>query len=155
MTADQRERPDQRRRQRHGRTGPIDPTSRDGVVMLAGSALAFGVLALVGEVLLFAALGQLLHWVVGGGWLGIFVAAVGLVIAAGAWGLWMAPKARRRLRVLTRVIICAVVGVALGALLSAAGWPRFGVAVIVAGLLVAGIQWVSALREGVPVEEAA
>ena len=61
----------------------------------------------------------------------------------------MAPKGRRRLPALTRVIICAIVGVALGALLSSAGWPRFGVAVIVAGLAVAGIQWIQGRERAV------
>jgi hypothetical protein len=117
--------------------------------MFSGSLLALGIVALIGEVLLFAALGQLLHWSVGGGWLGILVAAIGLVLAAGAWGLFMAPKGRRRLPALTRVIICAIVGVALGALLSSAGWPRFGVAVIVAGLAVAGIQWIQGRERAV------
>ena len=121
------------------------------VVMLSGSLLVLGIVALVGEVLLFAALGQLLHWSVGGGWLGILVAAVGLVLAAGAWGLFMAPKGRRRLPTLSRVIVCAIAGVGLGALLSAQGWPRFGVAVMAAGLAVAGIQWIQG-RDRMPNE---
>lgn len=112
----------------------------DSVVMHSGVTLALGLLALVGEVLLFAGLGQLLHWLAGGGWVGVAVAAIGLVIAAGAWALFMAPTAARRLPTLVRTAVCAVLGLALGATLYAVGWPRFGLAVALGGFAAALTQ---------------
>ncbi len=119
---------------------------RGAAAQLTGSRLMVGAVALVGEVVLFAGLGQLLYAGVGGGWKGILAAAAGLALAALAWGIFMAPTAARRVSTLTRAVVGAVAGVACGALLASAGWPRFGAAAMVAGLAVAGTEWVMERR---------
>lgn len=118
-----------------GRGGSGEP------VVLSGSLLAFGVVALAAEVALFAALGQLAHHYAGGGTRGVVVAAVVLLVAAVLWALFMAPPARRRLALVPRVAVCAVLGLALGGALAGAGWPVWGTVVVIAGIALALVQW--------------
>lgn len=122
-------------------TGEPEPGGQDSrrsdPVLLTGSALVVGVVALVCEVILFAGLAQLAHHLAGGGTVGIVVAVLALALGAVGWGVFMAPTARRRLPSRARALVCLVAGVALGAGLVASGWTIWGVVVAVAGVLCA------------------
>ena len=117
-------------------------SGRPAPVMLSGSALALGLVALVAEIVLFAAIGQLAHHHAGGGVTGIVVAVVVLALAAVLWGVFMAPNSPRRISLRPRVGVCGVLGLVLGGLLVAAGWNVWGVVVGVCGLGLAAVQWV-------------
>ena len=117
-------------------------SGRPAPVMLSGSALALGLVALVAEIVLFAAIGQLAHHHAGGGVTGIVVAVVVLALAAVLWGVFMAPNSPRRISLRPRVGVCGELGLVLGGLLFAAGWTVWGVVVGVCGLGLAAVQWV-------------
>ena len=80
-------------------------SGRPAPVMLSGSALALGLVALVAEIVLFAAIGQLAHHHAGGGVTGIVVAVVVLALAAVLWGVFMAPNSPRRISLRPRVAL--------------------------------------------------
>ncbi|MBK8730718.1 MAG: hypothetical protein IPM00_15730 [Tetrasphaera sp.] len=90
--------------------------------MLSGSALALGLVALVAEIVLFAAIGQLAHHHAGGGVTGIVVAVVVLALAAVLWESSWPRTAPRRISLRPRVGVCGVLGLVLAGLLFAAGW---------------------------------
>ncbi|MCA0336294.1 MAG: DUF2568 domain-containing protein [Actinobacteria bacterium] len=119
----------------------LRPQGRGGSQLLTGRLLLLGLLALVAEVLLFAALAQLAHHYAGGGVRGIVVAVLVLLAAAVAWVVFMAPPAARRLALFPRVAVCAVLGLALGGALAAAGWTLWGTVVVLAGIVLALVQW--------------
>ena len=94
-------------------------SGRPAPVMLSGSALALGLVALVAEIVLFAAIGQLAHHHAGGGVTGIVVAVVVLALAAVLWGVFMAPNSPRRISLRPRVGVYGVLDWC-----SVASWSR-------------------------------
>ena len=113
----------------------------DGPVMLSGTALVLGVIALVAEVLVFIGLALLARDLAGGGLRGTLVMAGVVLVGILAWGWFMAPTSTRRLPVIPRVGICILLGVVVGGVLLLRGWTPWGWIVLAAGLALALAQW--------------
>jgi hypothetical protein len=119
--------------------------AHDGVAITTPGLLLLATVAFVTEVALFVGVGVVAYEVLGGGERSVgafawWVAGTAAVVVL--WGLFMAPKARRRLgvgaRVATALLLCA--GTAAG--MVATGWTWWGWFVGVAGLAVVAAQTV-------------
>lgn len=98
--------------------------------------------AFVVELALFGGVGVVVHDLVGGGLAGWAAGVTAVVVVLVLWGLFMAPKARKRLAPGPRALVATalVYGVAFGLLRADhTGWAWF---VGVAGLVVVAAQTV-------------
>lgn len=81
-------------------------------------------------------------WHLGGSTPSSAAAAVGLPAAAVlVWGLWLAPRAPRRLRGLPLLLAKGAVFVAAGVVLAAAGHPAWAAALLVISLTTVGVTY--------------
>ncbi len=117
--------------------GPAHDATITTPALLLLAAIAF-----VTELALFGGVGAVAYSAVGGG-VGAWVAAVAATAAVLVfWGVFMAPKGRRRLgpgaRTLLALLLCG--GTAVGLVL--AGWTWWGWFVGIAGLAVVAAQTV-------------
>ncbi len=120
---------------------PKRPTPGHGPELFSTPSLfALAVVAFVVELALFGGVGAIAFRAAGGGWSGWLAALAATVLVLVVWGLFVAPKGRLRLGTGARVLVSAAlcVGTAYG--LVAAGWPRWGWFVGVAGLAVVAAQ---------------
>lgn len=104
------------------------------------SLLALAVVAFVVELALFGGIGVVAHHALDGGvagWLGGVLATLLVLVL---WGLFMAPKARRRLTQGPRVLVALVLTLATASGLVQAGYQRWGWFVGLAGLVVVAAQ---------------
>lgn len=123
------------------RATPARPTPGHGPERFSTlSLLALAVVAFVVELALFGGVGAIAHHQTGGGLLGWVTAAGATVLVLVLWGLFIAPKARRRLGARARVLVSAALclGTAYG--LVDAGWPVWGWFVGLAGVTVVAAQ---------------
>jgi len=120
-----------------GRTpGP----AHDAAAITTPALFLLAAVAFVTELALFGGVGAVAYAAAGGGvgaWLAGAAATAAVLVF---WGLFMAPRARRRLgvgaRTLLALLLCA--GTAVGLVL--AGWTWWGWYVGVAGLVVVAAQ---------------
>jgi hypothetical protein len=108
--------------------------------MSTPSLFALAVVAFAVELALFGGVGAIAHDVVGGGlsgWLAAAAATAGIVVL---WGLFMAPKAKRRLATTPRLVVAAAlcVGTAYGLVQVGHSW--WGWFVGIAGIAVVAAQ---------------
>ena len=117
------------------------PPKQDGPVMLKGSDLALGLVALVAEIVVFAGLVFLVRDLGGGAGTGTILASVAIVVTIVLWGRYMAPKGSRRLPTSRRVLVAAALALAVGAGLIAIDETRWGYVVLAAGAALSLVQW--------------
>jgi hypothetical protein len=118
------------------------PDAGQAQLLSTPTLLVLAVVAFVVEVALFGGVGAIAYSATGGGlpgWLAAIAGTVGVVLL---WGLFMAPKARFRLRARPRVIVAALLclGTAYG--LVQAGFAVWGWFVGLAGVAVVAAQLV-------------
>ena len=116
-------------------TQPSEP------VMLKGSDLALGLVALVAEIVVFAALVFLVRELGGGAGTGTILASIAIVATIVLWGRYMAPKGARRLPTSRRVLVAAALALVVGAGLIAIDQARWGYVVLAAGSVLSLVQW--------------
>lgn len=104
--------------------------------------LLLAVTAFVVELALFGGVGVVAHHLAGGGAAGWAAAVVATALVLVGWGLFVAPKARRRLPQGPRVVVSMALCVATAWGLVTAGFPRWGWFVGLAGLVVVAAQLV-------------
>jgi uncharacterized protein DUF2568 len=75
----------------------------------------------------------------GGGFVGVLVAAFEVVVLAVIWGLWIAPRSRRRLADPARFVLEVVLFVVGGWSLWVAWTPVAGIVLAVASIVVAAL----------------
>jgi Protein of unknown function (DUF2568) len=109
-------------------------------VVSTPSLLVLAVTAFVVEVALFGGVGAVAHHAAGGGVRGWLAAGLATAVVLVLWGLFVAPKARRRLPAGARVVVSAVLCVATAAGLLWADHPVWGWFVGLAGLAVVAAQ---------------
>jgi hypothetical protein len=117
------------------------PPTQDGPVMLKGSDLALGLVALVTEIVVFAGLLHLAYELSSPGSARMVVAGIVGAAAICGWGLFMAPKGPRRLPVRWRVFVAAALALVVGGLLIAVDETRWGYVVLAAGAALSLVQW--------------
>lgn len=110
--------------------------------------IVLGLLAFIIEFAFMVGVFMLASGAVGGGFGGLVVGVLSVVLVAGLWGLFIAPKARRRIPKLPRALASGGAVALVGAGLMALDHTRFGLVLIGAGLVLVGAQ--IALDEGVP-----
>ena len=122
--------------------GPPPGPAHDPAAITTPTLLLLAVVAFVTELALFGGVGAIAYAAVGdgvGAWLAGAAATAAVVVL---WGLFMAPRGRRRLgagaRTVLALLLCA--GTAVGLVL--AGWTWWGWFVGVAGLAVVAAQTV-------------
>ena len=104
------------------------------------SLLALAVVAFVVELALFGGVGAIVFDAAGRGWAGWLAAVAATALVLVVWGLFVAPKGRRRLGTGGRVLLSGALCVATAYGLVTAGWPWWGWFVGVAGLVVVAAQ---------------
>ncbi len=117
------------------------PTPGHGAdLMSTPSLLVLAVVAFAVELALFGGVGAIAYEVVGGGLRGWLAAAAGTAGVLLFWGVFMAPKGRRRLATTPRLVVSAAlcVGTAYG--LVQTGHPWWGWFVGIAGVAVVVAQ---------------
>lgn len=112
------------------------------------SLLALAVVAFVVELALFGGVGAIAFDAAGRGWAGWLAALAATALVLVVWGLFVAPKGRLRLGAGARVVLSGALCVATAYGLVAAGWPRWGWFVGVAGLVVVAAQVVLPAAHG-------
>ena len=105
------------------------------VVVLALLAFVIEFAFMVGVFLLASGL-------VGGGLVGALVGVLAVVLVAALWGLFIAPKARRRLPKVVRALASGGGVAVVGAGLLGLGRERFGLVLLGAGLVLVAAQLV-------------
>ena len=118
------------------------PDAGQAQLISTPSLLVLAVVAFVVEVALFGGVGAIAHDAVGGGVRGWVAAAVATAAALVLWGLFVAPKARRRLGVRARVAVSAALCAATAYGLVQADHPCWGWFVGIAGVTVVAAQLV-------------
>jgi len=103
------------------------------VVVLAVVAFVIEFAFMVGVYLLASGL-------VGGGFGGAAVGVLAVVLVAALWGIFIAPKARRRLPRLIRALASGGGVAVVGAGLLSLGRERFGLVLLGAGLVLVAAQ---------------
>lgn len=117
------------------------PTPGHGADLMSTPTLfALAVVAFAVELALFGGVGAIAYEVAGGGlrgWLAAAAATAGILVL---WGLFMAPRAKRRLATTPRLVVSAAlcIGTAYG--LVQTGHPWWGWFVGVAGIAVVVAQ---------------
>jgi hypothetical protein len=97
--------------------------------------VVLGLLAFTIEFAFMVGVFMLASGVAGGGVAGTVAGVVAVVVVAGLWGLFVAPKARRRIPKVPRALVAGgAVGV-VGAGLLGLGHQRFGLVLMGAGLV--------------------
>ena len=87
--------------------------------------------AFAGEIVLAACAYLVAHALAGGGMPGVAAGVAAVVAWVGAWAVWMTPRSSRRVPRAARIAAVAVAGLALAAVLLAAGsWWTAGLAVL-------------------------
>ncbi|WP_404380814.1 DUF2568 domain-containing protein [Knoellia locipacati] len=110
--------------------------------------VVLGVLAFAIEFAFMVGVFMLAAGLTGGGVVGSLVGVLAVVLVASLWGVFVAPRARRRLPKLPRALAAGgAVGV-VGAGLLGLGHQRFGLVLLGAGLVLVAAQL--ALDEAVP-----
>ena len=107
--------------------------------MSPGLAL-LGITAFVVEVALFVGIGVVAFELGGGGFSGSVAAVLALVATAVAWGLFVAPRAIRRLPTVPRAAVSVALCIATGTGLVVVGHPRWGWVVALAGAVIVAAQ---------------
>jgi hypothetical protein len=116
--------------------------------MSTPSLFALAVVAFTVELALFGGVGAIAYEVVGGGAAGWLAAAAGTLAVVAFWGLFMAPKAKRRLATRPRLLVSAVLCLATAVGLVAVGHPWWGWFVGIAGIAVVAAQVALPRAEG-------
>ena len=102
--------------------------------------VALGLLAFVIEFAFMVGVFMLASALVGGGVAGSLLGVLAVVVVAVLWGLFVAPKSRRRLPRLPRALAAGGAVVAVGGGLLGQGHPRFGLVLLGAGLVLVAAQ---------------
>ncbi len=104
------------------RPGP----AHDAAVFTTPALLLLAVVAFVTELALFGGVGAIAFAAVGGGAGAWFAAAAATALVVVLWGLFMAPRGRRRLGPVPRTVLALLLctGAAIGLVL--AGWTWWG-----------------------------
>ena len=110
--------------------------------------LVLGLLAFVIEFAFMVGVFMLASSIVGGGFGGLVVGVLAVVLVAALWGLFIAPRARRRLAKVPRALASGAAVAAVGAGLLGVEHARFGMVLVGAGLVLVLAQL--ALDENVP-----
>lgn len=110
--------------------------------------IVLGLLAFIIEFAFMVGVFMLASSVVGGGFGGLVVGVLAVVVVAVLWGLFIAPKARRRIPKVPRALAAGGAVAVVGAGLLGLDHTRFGLVLIGAGLVLVGAQ--IALDEVVP-----
>lgn len=110
--------------------------------------LVLGLVAFIIEFAFMVGVFMLASGVVGGGFGGLVVGVLAVVLVAALWGLFIAPKARRRIPRLPRALASGGAVAVVGAGLLGLEHTRFGLVLIGAGLVLVLAQL--ALDENVP-----
>lgn len=110
--------------------------------------IVLGLLAFIIEFAFMVGVFMLASGVVGGGFGGLVVGVLAVVLVAALWGLFIAPKARRRIPKIPRAVASGGAVALVGAGLLGLDHGRFGLVLIGAGLVLVGAQ--IALDENVP-----
>ncbi len=118
------------------------PDAGQAQLISTPSLLVLAVVAFVVEVALFGGVGAIAYELVGGGLGGWLAAAVATAAVLVVWGLFIAPKARRRLSARARVVLSAALCVATAYGLVRTDHPWWGWFVAVAGVTVVAAQLV-------------
>lgn len=117
------------------------PTPGHGADLMSTPTLfALAVVAFAVELALFGGAGAIAYEAVGGGAAGWLAAAVGTLVVVGFWGLFMAPKAKRRLATRPRLVVSALLCLVTAVGLVGVGHPWWGWFVGVAGVAVVAAQ---------------
>lgn len=96
--------------------------------------IAWGLLAFIIEFAFMVGVFMLASGVVGGGFGGVVVGVLAVVLVAALWGLFIAPKARRRIPKVPRALASGGAVAVVGAGLLGLDHTRFGLALMGAGL---------------------
>jgi hypothetical protein len=118
------------------------PDAGQAQLVSTPSLLVLAVVAFVVEVALFGGVGAIAYEVVGGGLRGWLAAAAATAAVLVVWGLFIAPKARRRLGARARVVLSAALCLATAYGLVRTDHPWWGWFVAVAGVTVVAAQLV-------------
>lgn len=121
-------------------SGRPDGPAHDPRVLSTPALAALAAVAFVVELALFGGVGAIGYRAAGGGGLGWLVGVWASAAVIALWGVFMAPKARRRLGAVARSLIAFLLctGTAVG--LVVGGWTVWGWFVGVAGLAVVAVQ---------------
>lgn len=110
--------------------------------------IVLGLLAFIIEFAFMVGVFMLASGAVGGGFGGLVVGVLTVVLVAALWGLFIAPKARRRIPKLPRALASGGAVAVVGAGLLALDHGRFGLVLIGSGIVLVLAQL--ALDEGAP-----
>jgi hypothetical protein len=110
--------------------------------------IVLGLVAFIIEFAFMVGVFMLASGTVGGGFGGLVVGVLAVVLVAALWGLFIAPKARRRIPKLPRALASGGAVAVVGAGLIGLDHTRFGLVLIGAGLVLVMAQL--ALDENVP-----
>ncbi|MFC7487426.1 DUF2568 domain-containing protein [Knoellia sp. CPCC 206453] len=115
--------------------------------------IVLGLVAFIIEFAFMVGVFMLASGVVGGGFGGLVVGVLAVVLVAALWGMFIAPRARRRIPRLPRALASGGAVAVVGAGLLSLEHTRFGLVLIGAGLVLVLAQL--ALDEDVPTRPAA
>lgn len=110
--------------------------------------IVLGLLAFIIEFAFMVGVFMLASGLVGGGFGGVVVGVLAVVLVAALWGMFIAPKARRRIPKVPRALASGGMVAVVGAGLLGLDHTRFGLMLIGAGLVLVGAQ--IALDQTVP-----
>lgn len=102
--------------------------------------IVLGLLAFIIEFAFMVGVFMLASGLVGGGFGGLVVGVLSVVLVASLWGLFIAPKARRRIPKVARALASGGAVALVGGGLVALDHPRFGLVLIGAGLVLVMAQ---------------
>ncbi len=121
---------------------PPPAPAHDPAAITTPALLLLATVAFVTELALFGGVGAIAWSAVGGGALAWLAAGAATAAVLVLWGLFMAPRGRRRLGAGTRTVLALLfcAGTAVGLVLT--GWTWWGWFVGVAGLAVVAAQTV-------------
>ena len=112
----------------------------DADLMSTPSLFALAVVAFAVELALFGGIALIFYQTVGGGLSGWLTAAVATAGILAFWGLFMAPRAKRRLPTTPRLVVSALLCLFTADGLLQGGYPWWGWFVGVAGIAVVVAQ---------------
>ncbi|MEO7268368.1 MAG: DUF2568 domain-containing protein [Knoellia sp.] len=115
--------------------------------------IVLGLVAFIIEFAFMVGVFMLASGVVGGGFGGLVVGVLAVLLVAALWGMFIAPKARRRIPKIPRALASGGAVAVVGAGLLGLDHTRFGLVLIGAGLVLVLAQL--ALDENVPARPAA